>query len=153
MERPDIDAIEARCADATPGPLAIDGMGNPARVVDVQRGRKHIRTERQYWSLLQLCDPDPYEDWCGGPDMTGTPEFVRRGDAVLMAHAREDIEQLIAYVRLLEAQRAELLLAARYGSLVRAYEPDPPGAGQRFPAHVAADLHRRIDAGEFGEVA
>lgn len=65
-------------------------------------------------------------------------------------HLAVQVPDLIAYIRHLEVQRAELLPWARWGLPSTWYHAIDEGMDEEWPE--IENLGRRIDAGEFGEV-
>lgn len=131
MTRPDIEAIRQRADAAMPGPWAWHGnvenwtirlaSCNPPRrfgestVMDfvrwgMKRAVPRFQDERQ-WMRRAGDDPMPVYDVCRDCADRAHPrvyrgDFVelRHPDAQFIAHARQDVDDLLAYIAELEAQ-------------------------------------------------
>lgn len=96
VTRPDLDVIEARVNETTPGPWLVD-PNDPLQVWtagdSVMGGTVHDPDPRAYTTLIHTTQ-DGYP----------RGDYSPAEDATFIAAAREDVPHLIAYVRLLEAQ-------------------------------------------------
>lgn len=118
MTKPDLAAIAARCATATEGPWYT--------VQPPWRGHYYNKATDMYEMLgtyVVAGDPDPHvgtpvldsidiDEWDGdtGPDYSQSDADLNFG-----AHARTDIQYLLAYIAKLEAQVARLKRTVEMG--------------------------------------
>ena len=130
-ERPDIEAIRQRADDATPGPWF--WYGNPhghdiflatmndrwpgwSVVMDFARWGMKSASPRfiDKTGLMHKAHEDPMPVYQVCPDCTDRKDSrvyrqhivgLRHPDAQFIAHARQDIDDLLAYIECLEASR------------------------------------------------
>src|SRR3990172_7960149 len=109
MTNPDLEAIEARCQQATPGPWSVDERDMFIFAADGN----------------MVASSEPSEGWVirgHGAEASGQrPPGSQDANGVFIAHAREDIPKLIA------ALRSERDARKRLADIARCVVPPKPG--------------------------
>ena len=100
--RPDVEGIKARAKKATPGEWIAKGMG----------GDSYVLAPTHKWHRPSLCKrgypiaiPRPYQEMDGHQTVDFSSAGFAHDDAKFIAHARQDIPTLIAYIKALEAKQ------------------------------------------------
>jgi hypothetical protein len=105
MNRPDIDAIEARVNKCAPGPWIFDGD----RQVDL------ARPTRPDWGTLMLYKSESgYDDMCS----------CDADELAFIAAARTDVPALIAYIRHLESGMRDIVRSMAREKRLAEYKAD-----------------------------